>query len=796
MQHNKKLWKTAGAGVEAEAELVSGSVYDGVVTHRDSGNGVYQVTLVDGRVLPECVNGADAVCGMLGIQSRRQIPQGTPVKVVYDSTPCILGTLPGNVADTTGARGRTMTGEEVDAYPEGSPDLQEGAHPIEDMLEGEMDMTNNLRVGLQLLTTFARLQAGSRAVVETCLLNDMVRVVSEVFRHHSATGDQEIYNDGRLNSVEHATSYEHETWGLDDPAGERLQVEDGKVDLGAVEERARYRYSRFLGFLGDFLHVMVYDPLKMVDEELKGPSGKARVQMMADGTLLAQSVSEICMEKVVRVQVPVKLRDWDDPEGNLAHQMNQLENRYLRLWQGWDEDDPQSFSDTCYQLREYARWLNTYHSFARFLQLDKDYRVDSEEDTEAPDWNSGEDDRENANSEAPTSYDSYACIRIMRDGSIVLWSGDGSSLVMTGGSIDLHAALDLNLYAARDVRVRAGNDLHLMARRHVNLAAIVGGIRSKSRTYWEALCERGSLWLKSDAPAEAGEHTGDDPEPVVREHAVLIESTEGKTGVSGAKGAGVYSSSNETDDEKPFEGVAIHSGRAGVSLETLGSVDVTGERVGIRCAAGFWVRASNFLCNITGAFSIKDKLTLHRGTLFTQRVQTRGLDVLGPALVRRREEAEPVEGLSRTSQEPENWEKGDDSYVHLEGGVVDDMDDWEAAGPPDGELFTDGRPVFEYPAGEYTDRGVPRETLTDQYLRLDNPEPAEYGTFTPQETSLQSGIGTSATQVVPVSENNSMRHSGGQNLREPSSTDPKDLSVTPTSFTEANTSWKYKKPQA
>lgn len=781
MQHNKKLWKSVGPGIEAEAELVSGSLYDGTVTGRDSGTGVYQVTLTDGRVLSECVNGADAVCGMIGIQSRRQIPQGTRVKVVYDNTPCILGSMPSNVSDITAAQGRTMTGEAVSAYP-GSLGIQDGTRTPEDILEGEMDMTNNLRVGLQLLTTFARLQAGSRAVVETCLLNDMVRVVSEVFRHHSATGDQEIYNDGRLNSVEHATSYEHETWGLEDPSGERVQVEDGQVDLEAVTERAKYRYSRYLGFLGDFLHVMVYDPLKMVGEELKNPSGKARVQMMADGTLLAQSVSEICLERVCRIQVPVKLRDWDDPEGNLAHQMNQLENRYLRLWRGWDAEDPQSFSDTCYQLREYARWLNTYHSFARFLQLNKDYQVNSEDATEAPDWNGGEADRENANSQAPTGYDTYACIRIMRDGSIVLWSGDGSSLVMTGGSIDLHAALDLNLYAARDVRVRAGGDLHLLARRHVNIAAIVGGIRSKARTYWEALCEKGSLWLKSDAPVDAEDHTGDDPAPVVREHAVLIESTGGRTALAGSRGVDVR--------DRGGDGVFVQSSRGPVNLKTRGIVSTEAGGIQMKSETAMWIKAKQGLfVDTLGDIVFFGKMLLSGAGLYVQQVFSRNIDAQQSLAMK-----DPrAPGIGSTRQPDNAWDAATSSIPKPS--TVPGFTAWASAPLEEDDLFTDGRPIFKYPDGEYTDRGTPRETLTDQYLRLDYPTPDEYGTFTPQDTQLLAGEGTENSQVVPASEDNSVRHSGGSNLREPSAITPENLSVKPTSSTEAPTSWNYRKPE-
>ena len=83
-----------------------------------------------------------------------------------------------------------------------------------DLLEGEFDISNNFGVSLQLLTTCLSMKGSERAKIEAFLLNDMVRIVSDAFKHFSCFGDMQIYNDGRLNARWDGTSYDFESWGL------------------------------------------------------------------------------------------------------------------------------------------------------------------------------------------------------------------------------------------------------------------------------------------------------------------------------------------------------------------------------------------------------------------------------------------------------------------------------------------------------------------------------------------------------------------------------------------------------
>ena len=66
--------------------------------------------------------------------------------------------------------------------------LKEHQPPV-DLLPGELDLTNLHGVGVTLLRHLASLQAGDLARVECHLLDDLVRIVAQNFRHHSAIGD-------------------------------------------------------------------------------------------------------------------------------------------------------------------------------------------------------------------------------------------------------------------------------------------------------------------------------------------------------------------------------------------------------------------------------------------------------------------------------------------------------------------------------------------------------------------------------------------------------------------------------
>lgn len=525
----------------ASGNLEFGRVYTGVITATSHGDNLYEVSVDKISVTITCRWAAGIFSPLLGIRMNYFPPVQSRVAVVYnkDGPSWIIGSLPGEPYDLSAGAAMTMTGmgdEELPSHEAVSDGSGLSSTKPNDLLEGEFEITNNFGVAVQFLTTVLKMKASERAKIEASLLDDMVRIVSETFKHFSSFGDFQIYNDGRLNVRWDGTSYEHEAFGKMEATDPKVELDDKKVDFqDKYNETGRWRFSQFVGFLGDFIHVFVTEPadaLSNIASEALRP-GKARVHVHNDGTILMQSVSEIVLERVCRVIVPIEKKRFDDPEGNKKDEFEDLEKDFLKLWDYGTDMKRAHYAS--YQLRQYGRWLSCYHSYARFHQLDKEWRIptETEEGTEHT-YSNQEEDVENINSGKDDAYDAYATIRIFRDGSILIMDHHGSAVSMVRGNIQISASRHIDLDAAGDIRITAGQNIYMKARRNIEISAIVGGLTLKARTWWKALCEWGSVWIKSDAldPLKAAPpgpvDTEQDPKAEQRAGAVVIESSNGQ----------------------------------------------------------------------------------------------------------------------------------------------------------------------------------------------------------------------------------------------------------------------------
>ena len=574
--------------------LVPNTIYSGEVIAVDQGNQCFSVLVrKDGMGIrvDRCKWGAGIMSAMLGFKLKFLPPRGTGVKIVYGNDKSIaFGSDDNDLPDGT-APGRTATGLvsplvsdlKSNKAVQSASDPQQASTPASDLLEGEFEISNMLGVALTMLTNLAKLSAGDRATIECHLLNDMVRIVSETFRHYSSFGNMEIYNDGRLNMRVDGTSYEHEADGRMAEKDPRFSVKQNTVDFSdvdAVAETGRWRFSQYLGFLGDFIHVFVTDPTttlgKFAEDALR--SGKAHVHVGGDGTLLMQSVAEIAIERVARIVVPVEAKRYDDPQGTKKKDFAQLDRSFLKIWNYGT--DLKNMAQTAFQLREYARWLSSYHSLARYHQLAAkggDWKVPTESDIPAPDWTNKETDREAANTGMAQRYkDVYSTWRIMRDGSQVHIDAAGSAVVMHEGDIYMSAVRHLYLDAAGDIIMTAGQNIWMKARRSIEIVSVVGGIRLKARTWLHGLCEWGSVWLKSDAedPSKSGyaaKTTGDldwsaeDPLPIVLPQAIMLEATKGQALVQSQRRC-IVQTTGAPDDEHDAD-VIIQSKLGGIQVK-------------------------------------------------------------------------------------------------------------------------------------------------------------------------------------------------------------------------------------
>ena len=517
-----------------------------------------------GEEIGGCVYATPMFASLFGMKMSWRPGPGTQVILLYGNPSYIVANVPADLQDPLSFKTRTMTdaGDTEAKFATDENDKKMVPHHTEpnDLFEGEFEIGNLLGPFIRMLTFMSSVGAGDRAKIEFHLLRDLVRVVSKNFEHFSAFGDMKIYNDGRLNVEWNGTLYDHERWGKMSPNDEKT-VEDKLLETG------RWRTTMLLGFLGDTLNQWFTDPAgtvgKMAEEAVR--SGRARFHVGSDGGILVQSVSDIALERVCRIPVPIRLKHQEDPRGVLAKEMDNLERQFLK---DWDDGGGKTAHHTMYQIRDYARWLGQYHSLARILQLESardEWKIPSESDTPEPDPFCAERDRKTANASKVVYKDVYATIRIFRDGSILNNDAYGNAMASGMSGIVLSSATHFRSYAAGDISMTAGGSMYFGARRNMEFAASRGGIRMKARTLFHALCELGTLWLKSDAdPDDEPDVDEGDPEPeMIDKQGIRIESILGETKILSDKKMHIGTTGDDDGDEGEDKAALILTSNAG-----------------------------------------------------------------------------------------------------------------------------------------------------------------------------------------------------------------------------------------
>jgi hypothetical protein len=374
-----------------------------------------------------------------------------------------------------------------------------GYTPVLDLVEGEHALEGGKGVLWGLLHHMAVLQAGDRARIECLLLDDMVRIFSENYAHHSALGDLTIRNDhGKLNLEWNATTDDFERDGLSAESDPRIEVDaGGKRPISPSPERqaedllkdGRWRFSLFMGWVGDFINLFVTDPpaaAKLMDGESQedaNRSGKSRFTVGPNGELLLQSCSDIVLERVTRIPVPIRKRSPYDtarenpnshpsPEPSVETardfpQSTLKEEIPPPLEPDWTVAEGEDISTVVYNIRHYARWLNHWVTMRKFHALANTFDVPSETETPEPDI-VGYEER-------------YSTIRIFRDGSQMLMDSYGNSIVMNAHGVTVSSSTDLRLEAAGNLFAVAGGQTAILSKGDVSIRSDEGNLLLSAR---------------------------------------------------------------------------------------------------------------------------------------------------------------------------------------------------------------------------------------------------------------------------------------------------------------------------
>ena len=803
---------------DSRERLIPGKIYPGTVISCSPASNTLTVSVDKQDVaLTGCVYAAGIFSGLLGFKLTYFPPQGTRVNVMYGTPAYIVGCIPSDKPDNHGAGSRTITGDPLDrnklANADGGENQRNHTAP-NDLLEGEFEITNMLGVALTMLTNLAKLSAGDRASVEVHLLNEMVRVVSTTFRHHSSFGDFEIYNNGRLNVVWNGTSYEHESYGQLGPKDPKIPVEGNLTDFTKIDrvlDTGRWRFSNYLGFLGDFIHFFVTDPTttlgKLAEDALR--SGKAHVHVGNDGSILMQSVTEIVLERVCRIPVPVQVKPDDDPKGIKSEDYEKLEARFLKIWDYGK--DPKDMAKTCYQLREYARWFSGYHSLARMHQMEakgKSYRVPTEGETPEPSWCNEEDDVKKANPGADEKYqqfkDVYSTFRIMRDGSHVNLDGFGNATVTGMNGVHVSSATHLTIEAAGNVSIVAGQDIFVKARRSIEIAAVFGGLKMKARTWWHALCEKGTLWIKSDANAPGMVAASANPDPnfpdaEVYDKAIIIDATLGGAVVQSAKQMILETNGASKDDDDLGASIIIQSLHGDTRVRSGRHIELKATRhlltkAGMSfvavCGKALWhVRQQLF--DINQSFTIRGT-TLNCRTVRAETVNAK-TSIRGP---KRQAQIDPASSsklplrphFNHIDKMPEN-----DSLDPKPATGDDVKDRVEYEGKANGSSVVSAFPTTS-PSWKFENVKLDTlyETLSQQRIRTDKDLGDLYSTWNWSTDGVLKAP-RNGTSAPYASKEKQLTHTGGEDLHKPSTKAYKDLGAKPADLVPTAITFRYLK---
>ena len=795
---------------------VIGSCYNGTIDTVEA-DGTYTIRVDAPR---QTIKGArlavPVLGGLMGFNVRSKLTQGTKVKVAYGHPSFIYAVIPENNGDWKNAKNRSgIWGATIEAE---TGDNDTFSDITDDMVPGEFEISNMFGVAMQFLTNILRMTAADRAAVEVHLINQMVRLISSQYQHISGIGDELIFDHGRPTLERGWSSYRHEVLGklkLRDPIAEMAgdAVDREKLEADRVTAVGRHRLVEFIGFAGDFIHSFVTDPaetlVKMTVDDARAGAGKSLVHRNSDGSLLFQSVADIRLERVVRIPVPVRIASHEDQTITAEREYETLDAEFLRLPDFGSPEKMDAYK-MAYHLRLHSRWLSRYHAFARMLQLGSEYKLESEALAQVPSWTNLEEDKTRTNA-GTTYYDAYASITILRDGSIVMHDGYGSTVMMSNGNVRLSAARHLDLEAAGDIRLVAGGSVFVKAKRNIEMSAAVGGLILHSYAWMRMLCEKGSVWLRTGAvsgvvpePHPDGgpvpEVADQDPDDLAEHPGVpmLIESTGGSSVLRSHGGIVMMVDGTPVDANDNSKNITIFT-KGDAKLTATRSIDVaTPGRLGVagRKAIGI---ATNCITTDASEMYATGGLAYKGGKFFAALMETFSLK---SEIIRNRKigpitpipDPQPKETLKQhfnhTIPLPDDEVIEIIPNTNVDGTIaLASSKRLAAAPPPLPWVSPSAGPLWSFsPAAEYLwdDRddepGALAETLTQQYLRLDvtmgedqwggnGYEPWAWNrAISGPRTRPTGGFGFGSVLYRASDE--------GESLREPSTTEPSEPSTT------------------
>jgi hypothetical protein len=496
-----------------------------------AGYGYYSVTLREGGAP---VHGLPmGNLGLVGSTETAVYPAGTPVAVLYQPGDKNLGARSGHVIIIGALQLQTVDNSlgQLDHHDllggvgylwdkvhnflptertdDESPILGGAGQPM-DAVSGERSVSSPLGVGWLVGLVMAYLRASDRCGIWMFRLDEHLRMTAKSLEQQTLSREVlDIYDDGELSVLERVGAFAPGT-PVGKASNERFDdplkpPKDFPIRPVEVNQRSIFRLSEIKGYLGDLQETFVSLPISASGvDTFPGGSGAQeahqgvfRQLIGSDGCYVLQSAKGIHLEKYPLIQLPVQLRQPNDPEGDTPEnykasgQYGKGEAQTRKDFTPPSEDIPVK---ALLGLAFHGAYISKT-SLQTLRSHKKDWRVQDEIDTpfrrkglqgvyESQGGFKVRPDRMwmdlPKNIEVPIQngrwtgvryYAGRSAIDMWDDGSVTVEDAWGSQYIMSGGNIVLTCPGDIIMAPGRSVITMAPQDIIQRAGNSVDITA-------------------------------------------------------------------------------------------------------------------------------------------------------------------------------------------------------------------------------------------------------------------------------------------------------------------------------------
>ena len=378
-----------------------------------------------------------------------------------------------------------------------------------DVVDGEYVLGNEFGVLLGLFHQFSVLKASELAQVQAFLLDDLVRIISHNFEHHTCMGSNKVYQDGTSLNQEFGLTHDpKEATGRPNVTGREIDPPirltgatspDDKQDFFELNNERQIGIDRlrgFIGHLGDFLHLVFSRPAEGQLRALDGvptnvfDRGLASVKMGMDGSMAIRSLGGVSFEKTNWIRVPQRIKVVEE----------KAEKKENTVPPGFTFDSSVSAQDLPFmhflQLRDYLAFSLEGQGYQGFNESGK-FEVNDDPKKEARVGEATQLTPDKTGNFYPKSSGMY----LMPNGGVVFRDAWGSAIVLEGGNIYLQPAKDLVMQPLRNMVGKVGQNVSLAAKSNIDLSSTDGGFRLKTHAAQYLYSAASGIVLHSDVTA-------------------------------------------------------------------------------------------------------------------------------------------------------------------------------------------------------------------------------------------------------------------------------------------------------